>query len=526
MSVYGNVNVKYAPCKSTVQLHSAADYILGQKKEQLSAGIIKTEPELYNAFGCNRDNFANSLLMTRKMHQKKYSRFFPRDILAQKLSISFHPEDNDKLTYVDAYKMAEDFAHEFFWKKGFEVLFAVHVDTNHVHVHFLVSNCNQKDGSSFRRGPKELVEMSKYFGEQCRRRGLTHSIRDSFYNPDKIREERTFAESQIKKRGKLSFKDEIRIFVRLAMNDPTTQTIYDVVKMLERTYHMNVRLKGNTISYYLPYRSTNGGKAQAVRGSKLGKRFTVAGIKDYMKQKEKENWFEYPRQEQDIEHSRQSMKDYSRWEEDEEEKGEKEVKEPASKAKKSTTTQEPQAARHPDITPYEAYDEFQEKHEIPENDESIFYGAAFDDFNKEWQGTDTSTGSSNAIADDIPTDNIDDINSFTAPDQIKTIPSPSEYRKLSFEERAKLLPPLSNDRMEELSKYQERMGYTEESMQSIRYRMSVYDDFNEEYDYRVKYNREHPAKEQTSKQEQTESQITQEEQQPVIPPRRRGRGRY
>lgn len=215
MAVYGNVNVKYAPCKSMAQLHSAADYILGQKKEQISSGIIKTKPELYNAFGCNRDNFANSILMTRKMHQKKYSRFFPRDILAQKLSISFHPDDNDKLTYADAYKMAEDFAHKFFWKKGFEVLFAVHIDTNHVHVHFLVSNCNQKDGSSFRRGPKELVEMSEYFGEQCQSHGLTHSVRNSFYNQDRNREERTFAESQMKKRDKLSFKDEMRVFIRL-----------------------------------------------------------------------------------------------------------------------------------------------------------------------------------------------------------------------------------------------------------------------------------------------------------------------
>ena len=286
--------------KSAAQLHSAADYILGKKKEQLSSGVIKTKSELYNAFGCNRDNFANSVLMTRKMHQKKYSRFFPRDLLAQKLSISFHPEDNDKLTYEDAYKIAEDFAHKFFWKKGFEVLVAVHVDTEHVHVHFLVNNCNQKDGSSFRRGPKELVEMSEYFGEQCRSRSLTHSVRDSFYNPDKTREERTFAERQMEKRGKLSFKDEIRVFIRLAMNDPTTQNIHDVVNMLERTY--------------------------------------------------------------------QSMKDYPRWEEDEDE-----VKESASKAKKQVPTQESQPTRKPDVSVYEAYDEFQEKHEIPENDESFFY---------------------------------------------------------------------------------------------------------------------------------------------------------
>ena len=300
MAVYGNVNVKYAPCKSVAQLHSAADYILGKKKEQLSSSVIKTKSELYNAFGCNRDNFANSVLMTRKMHQKKYSRFFPRDLLAQKLSISFHPEDNDKLTYEDAYKIAEDFAHKFFWKKGFEVLVAVHVDTEHVHVHFLVNNCNQKDGSSFRRGPKELVEMSEYFGEQCRSRGLTHSVRDSFYNPDKTREERTLAENHMQKRGKLSFKDEMRVYIRLAMNDPTTQNIHDVVNMLERTY--------------------------------------------------------------------QSMKDYPRWEEDEDE-----VKESASKAKKQVPTQESQPTRKPDVSVYEAYDEFQEKHEIPENDESFFY---------------------------------------------------------------------------------------------------------------------------------------------------------
>ena len=454
MAVYGNVNVKYAPCKSAAQLHSAADYILGKKKEQLSSGVIKTKSELYNAFGCNRDNFANSVLMTRKMHQKKYSRFFPRDILAQKLSISFHPEDNDKLTYAEAYKMAEDFAREFFWKKGFEVLVAVHVDTEHVHVHFLVNNCNQKDGSSFRRGPKELVEMSEYFGEQCRSRGLTHSVRDSFYNPDKTREERTLAENHMQKRGKLSFKDEMRVYIRLAMNDPTTQNIHDVVNMLERTYHMNVRLKGNTISYALPYRSSNGGKVKAVRGSKLGKRFTVAGIREYMKQKE--------------------------------------------------------------------------KHEIPENDESFFYGAAFDDFNKEWQGLDAGAGSvstefgttnNSTDAEPYNEDELDELldnNSSTVPVQNKPFPSPAEYRKLSLEKRAKLLPPPSDDRIEELKKYQDRMGYTEESMRSMRYKMSVYDDFTEEYDYRVKYNRNHSSEEQLK---------AQAEQQIITPVRRRGRGR-
>lgn len=70
VEVYGNVNVNYSYCKSVAQLKSAADYILGTKKEQIKEGIQKTRADLYGAFGCNRDNFANSLLITRKMHDK------------------------------------------------------------------------------------------------------------------------------------------------------------------------------------------------------------------------------------------------------------------------------------------------------------------------------------------------------------------------------------------------------------------------------------------------------------------------
>ena len=167
--------------------------------------------------------------------------------------------------------MAEQFAREFFWSKGYEVLFAVHTDTDHIHAHFLVSNCNQKDGTSFRRGPKELVEMSKYLGNQCRERGLVNSIRDSYYSKDQDREEITFAEHQMKRRGKLSFKDEIKTYIRLAMNDSQTKTVQDVVDILKDVYGMDIRWKGKTISYALPYDLNKGGKTKAVRGSKLGK---------------------------------------------------------------------------------------------------------------------------------------------------------------------------------------------------------------------------------------------------------------
>ncbi len=135
------------------------------------------------------------------------------------MSISFHPADNDKLTYEEADRIASEFAHKFFWSKGYEAMWAVHTDTEHIHVHFIVSNCNLKDGKSFRRGMSELKEMSKFFGEQCRGRGLVHSVRDTFYNEERTRERKSFAECQMQKHDKLSFREGIKAYVRLAIKE-------------------------------------------------------------------------------------------------------------------------------------------------------------------------------------------------------------------------------------------------------------------------------------------------------------------
>lgn len=437
--VYGNVNVNYSYCKSVAQLKNAVDYILGTKKEQIKEGIQKTRPDLYGGFGYNRDNFANSLLITRKMYDKKYSRYKQKDILAHKMSISFHPDDNDKLTYEEVDKIAREFAHKFFWSKGYEAMWAVHTDTEHIHVHFIVSNCNLKDGKSFRRGMPELKEMSQFFGEQCRERGLTHSVRNTFYNEER----KSFAECQMQKHDKLSFREEIKTYVRLAMNSIETKMLEDVVEMLKRVYLMDIRLKGNTISYALPYHTNKAGKAQAVRGSKLGNRFTVTGIRQYMQEKEQRQ-VKYRRTMQDVEEAKQYLDDY-KWQE-----------EPEKAVKKSDR----------DISIYEAFDRFQADHDVSENDEKIFYGSVFQEFNKQWQGKRETV--SEKKTEIIRQEKVD-------------------FSKLSLEERTRLLPPPTGDQMEELKEYQKRMGYDENKMTSMKYKMTVYDEFLKEYEYRKKH---------------------------------------
>ena len=98
-----------------------------------------------------------------------------------------------------------------------------------------------------------------------------------------------------------------------------------------------------------------------------------------------------------------------------------------------------------------------ERENIPENDESVFYGGAFQDFHREWQGI---------------------------PEEKKE--APIEYAKIPMKDRAHLLPPPTDNTMEEFEKDKIRMGYSEGQLKSVRYRMSVYDDFFQEYDYRKK----------------------------------------
>lgn len=82
---FGNVNVSYKPCKSVGALKAAAAYMLGRQKQQIEQGIKKTAEGLYTALGCDRDNFANNILVTRKLNGKSYSKHKENTILAHKM---------------------------------------------------------------------------------------------------------------------------------------------------------------------------------------------------------------------------------------------------------------------------------------------------------------------------------------------------------------------------------------------------------------------------------------------------------
>ena len=271
--MFGNVNVDYKPCKTKIQLDRASRYMLGELLEQELRGEVKTAPNLCWDMNCDRDIYSCDILTTRKLFGKRDSK---NANLAFKMSISFSPDDNDKLTYEEAFNIAKEFAEKFF--TGYQVMFAVHTDTPHKHVHFLVGNCHIETGKAYRRNQKDLQTMCEFFGEQCMKRGLIHSVRDEYYKSDSDRDKETFSERQMKAKGKETFKDELREVIRIECADLNNRTLEDVVNALMKHYHVECRVKGNTISYRHPNFTDKNGELVSVRGSKLGDKYTVKGI--------------------------------------------------------------------------------------------------------------------------------------------------------------------------------------------------------------------------------------------------------
>ena len=156
-------------------------------------------------------------------------------------------------------------------------------------------------------------------------------------------------------------------------------------------------------------------------------------------QEKEQKQVEYRRTIQDIEEAKQYIDDYEDWREE------------AKKAGDSF---------------YEAFDHFQADHDVTENDEEIFYGSVFQEFNEQWQGKNQAV--SEQKSEVIKEEKVD-------------------FSKLSLEERTKLLPPPTADQMAELKEYQKRMGYDESKIKSMKYRMTVYKEFLKEYEYRKKH---------------------------------------
>lgn len=72
----------------------------------------------------------------------------------------------------EVYKIAERMAQ---WKllEGFQVIYAVHIDKEFIHTHFVINSVNLMDGHKWQMSPKQLQQLKDYSDELCREYGLS-----------------------------------------------------------------------------------------------------------------------------------------------------------------------------------------------------------------------------------------------------------------------------------------------------------------------------------------------------------------
>ncbi len=129
----------------------------------------KTERDLVGITGpfaadeINYDTVYQSFLEEKKMWNKDSGRMYAHNV------ISWHKDEDISL------QQARDFGKAFAekWFQGFQTLYTVHKEREHVHVHFITNTVSYEDGRKLHNSKKDMERMKALTNKMCKDRGLT-----------------------------------------------------------------------------------------------------------------------------------------------------------------------------------------------------------------------------------------------------------------------------------------------------------------------------------------------------------------
>ena len=155
-----------------------------------------------------------------------------------------------------------------------QVAVYTHDDKAHIHNHIIINSVDIETGKKFVNQKKTIYEVREKNDEICKERGL--SIVEEKTAP--IRYE--LAEKSLLEKGQSSWKDELRQCVDVVRQRSTT--LEDLTDDLKQNFDVDVKLRGQTISYKHP------DMKRWVRGSKLGFDYEKGGLeREFTRQLEK-----------------------------------------------------------------------------------------------------------------------------------------------------------------------------------------------------------------------------------------------
>ena len=161
---------------NTTKTHGAMrnciEYVLGDAKVREDL-IAMTGP---SPTDINWNSVYKSFVDEKKLWGKDRGRMYRHSV------ISFHPDE--KITVEEAFDFAREFVEK--WFAGFQTLFAIHMDKDHIHIHMVTNTVSYLDGHKIHTSKKDLQRMKELTNEMCRERGLSVAEKGHHFNGTSI----------------------------------------------------------------------------------------------------------------------------------------------------------------------------------------------------------------------------------------------------------------------------------------------------------------------------------------------------
>lgn len=252
-------------------LKRTIDYITDDKK---------TEPWLIGALNCNAETAYEEMVLCKQMYDKAQEDGKNRMLIHFSQNL-VKGETTPAIAHEIAGRLLQ---HPLF--KGFQIVYATHLDTGKLHTHFVINSVNLEDGHKWELSPKELQELKDYSDSILQEYGL-------YVVPKKNRENETESyksqyQIQMEQKG-TSWKYETFLAVKTCLEAATSKEGF-IKEMNKLGYQVNWSNTGQ----YVTFTDSDGHK---IRNKKLypQKRFTKEAMekrfalnKQYQEMQQKE----------------------------------------------------------------------------------------------------------------------------------------------------------------------------------------------------------------------------------------------
>ena len=121
--------------------------------------------KLCSAYNCNIDTAAKEMQITKELYNKTKGRTYKHFVQ------SFPP--NEQITPEQAHELAKEFVEQNPLFSDFEVIYATHVDKDHIHTHFVVNSVSFVDGHKIQISKKNLEDMKILNNNLCLEHGFS-----------------------------------------------------------------------------------------------------------------------------------------------------------------------------------------------------------------------------------------------------------------------------------------------------------------------------------------------------------------